>query len=103
MPTTCRVIISGAGIAGLAAALRLSQIGWQPVIVERATARRGDGYLINLAGDGLAATERLGVQSALHAHHLDLQRFTYFTPHGRRRFSVGNAAAQALLGRRSGV
>jgi 2-polyprenyl-6-methoxyphenol hydroxylase-like FAD-dependent oxidoreductase len=98
MPAVPRVIIAGAGIAGLAAALRLAQLGWQPLIVERAPARRSDGYLINLAGEGLAAADRLGVLPALHPHHLELQRFTYFNSHGRRRFSVGNAATQALLG-----
>ncbi|MFC7722412.1 FAD-dependent oxidoreductase [Nonomuraea recticatena] len=31
-----RAIIIGAGIAGLAAALRLSQIGWSTLVIERA-------------------------------------------------------------------
>lgn len=93
-----RVIISGAGIAGLAAAIRFARIGWQPTIVERAPARRREGYLINLAGDGLCAAERIGVLPALRSHGLDLRELTYFTPRGRHLFTVGNTAVQAFFG-----
>jgi glycine/D-amino acid oxidase-like deaminating enzyme len=36
-----RALVVGLGIAGLATALRLHQIGWTPVIVERAAFRQG--------------------------------------------------------------
>ncbi|MEV0391310.1 FAD-dependent oxidoreductase [Nonomuraea sp. NPDC050643] len=41
-----RAIIIGAGIAGLAAALRLSQIGWDILIIERVPTRRSGGYAV---------------------------------------------------------
>ncbi len=56
-----RALVVGLGISGIATALRLRQIGWTPVVVERAASRRSGGYFIALFGAGRAAAERLGV------------------------------------------
>jgi 2-polyprenyl-6-methoxyphenol hydroxylase-like FAD-dependent oxidoreductase len=61
-----RALVVGLGIAGIATAIRLRQIGWEPVIVERAPARRGGGYFIGLFGAGRSAAQRLGVLEHLH-------------------------------------
>ncbi|MEV0612831.1 FAD-dependent monooxygenase [Nonomuraea sp. NPDC050404] len=60
-----RALVVGLGISGIAAALRLRQIGWTPVIVERAAARRSGGYFIALFGAGRAAASRLGILDGL--------------------------------------
>ncbi|MGW6500617.1 FAD-dependent monooxygenase [Nonomuraea angiospora] len=60
-----RALVVGLGISGIATALRLRQIGWTPVIVERAAARRSDGYFIALFGAGRAAARRLGILDGL--------------------------------------
>lgn len=60
-----RVLIVGLGISGIATALRLRQIGWHPVIVERAPERRSGGYFLALFGAGQAAARRLGVLDAI--------------------------------------
>jgi 2-polyprenyl-6-methoxyphenol hydroxylase-like FAD-dependent oxidoreductase len=60
-----RALIVGAGIAGLATALRLRRSGWETVIVERAPRLRGGGYMINFAGLGYDAAERLGLLPTL--------------------------------------
>jgi 2-polyprenyl-6-methoxyphenol hydroxylase-like FAD-dependent oxidoreductase len=49
----------------MATALRLRQIGWEPVVVERAPARRSGGYFIMLFGTGAASAERLGILDAM--------------------------------------
>ncbi|MEU6763772.1 FAD-dependent monooxygenase [Streptomyces sp. NPDC046853] len=56
-----RALVVGLGIAGIATAVRLRQIGWEPVVVERAPARREGGYYIALFGSGIASARRLGV------------------------------------------
>jgi 2-polyprenyl-6-methoxyphenol hydroxylase and related FAD-dependent oxidoreductases len=61
-----RALIVGLGISGLAAALRLHQIGWQVEIIERAPARRTGGYFIGLFGAGRHAAQRLGLLDLLH-------------------------------------
>ncbi|MGW2221573.1 FAD-dependent monooxygenase [Nonomuraea sp. NPDC001684] len=63
--TTGRALVVGLGIAGIATALRLRQIGWEPVVVERAPARRSGGYFIMLFGAGIASAGRLGVLEAI--------------------------------------
>lgn len=60
-----RVLIVGLGISGIATALRLHRIGWEPVIIERAPERRKGGYFIGLFGTGQASAERLGVLEAM--------------------------------------
>ncbi|WP_020639394.1 FAD-dependent monooxygenase [Amycolatopsis balhimycina] len=56
-----RALVVGLGISGIATALRLRQIGWTPVVVERAPARRTGGYFIALFGGGRPAAQRLGI------------------------------------------
>ncbi|GAB3209608.1 FAD-dependent monooxygenase [Marinactinospora thermotolerans] len=56
-----RALVVGLGIAGAAAALRLHQIGWEPVVVERAPGRRSGGYFVGVFGTGVATARRLGV------------------------------------------
>ncbi|MEV4019479.1 FAD-dependent monooxygenase [Nonomuraea angiospora] len=60
-----RALVVGLGIAGIATALRLRQVGWEPVLVERAPARRSGGYFILLFGTGLASARRLGALEAI--------------------------------------
>ncbi|AQZ62724.1 FAD-dependent oxidoreductase [[Actinomadura] parvosata subsp. kistnae] len=60
-----RALVVGLGIAGIATALRLRQVGWEPVLVERAAGRRSGGYFIMLFGTGVASARRLGVLDAI--------------------------------------
>ncbi|MGV9308723.1 FAD-dependent monooxygenase [Nonomuraea sp. NPDC003727] len=60
-----RALVVGLGIAGIATALRLREVGWEPVLVERAPARRSSGYFIMLFGTGIASARRLGVLEAI--------------------------------------
>ena len=96
-----RVVIVGAGIAGLATALRLGQDGWHPLIVERAPARRSGGYMVNLIGPGYAAAERLGLLPALSAHDLGLFTTVLVRADGRPKFTVPAAIAEAAIGKRA--
>jgi 2-polyprenyl-6-methoxyphenol hydroxylase-like FAD-dependent oxidoreductase len=84
-----RALIVGMGIAGLATALRLQEIGWETVIVERAAARRAPGYFIGLFGTGRAAAHRLGVLDAI-GNRMDPGSVTYDIDRtGRRRPGIG--------------
>jgi 2-polyprenyl-6-methoxyphenol hydroxylase-like FAD-dependent oxidoreductase len=56
-----RALVVGLGISGIATALRLRRIGWTPVLIEKAAARRSGGYFVGLFGAGKAAAQRLGV------------------------------------------
>jgi 2-polyprenyl-6-methoxyphenol hydroxylase-like FAD-dependent oxidoreductase len=58
-------IVSGAGVAGLTLAGRLALDGWSVDVIERAPARRREGYLIDFFGPGFDAAERLGLLPSL--------------------------------------
>ena len=80
-----RVLISGAGIAGLSLALRLRQRGLAAVVVERAPRLRDGGYVLGLSDPGLDAAERMGVADALRAARHMPGRLVYLDGDGRRR------------------
>ncbi|MFI6800281.1 FAD-dependent monooxygenase [Streptosporangium canum] len=96
-----RAIIIGAGIAGLATALRLHQIGWDTLIVERAPQRRGGGYAVTFGGIGYDAAERMGILPGLLKKGFITDELVYHKPNGERRFSLDRATIAATTGARS--
>jgi 2-polyprenyl-6-methoxyphenol hydroxylase-like FAD-dependent oxidoreductase len=101
MTTRKRAIIVGAGIAGLAAALRLQQVGWEPVVFERAPGRRRSGYALHLLGLGYEAAGEMGVLPALRERHFGPLELIYVDRDGRRTVSVPRDAVGAMLGSRN--
>ncbi|WP_435109367.1 FAD-dependent monooxygenase [Nocardiopsis synnemataformans] len=100
-PPPRRAVIVGAGIAGLAAALRLHRAGWETLVVERAPARRSGGYMVNLVGWGYDAAERLGLVPALSDSDLGLFSTVLVRADGRHKFAVPPEIARAALGDRA--
>ncbi|MEV6493270.1 FAD-dependent oxidoreductase, partial [Actinoplanes sp. NPDC051633] len=94
-------MIVGAGIAGLATALRLGRDGWRTTVVERAPARRSGGYLVNLLGPGYDAAERLGLLPALSGRALRLFTTVLVRADGRPKLTVPAAVAESALGART--
>ncbi|MFI7154638.1 FAD-dependent monooxygenase [Nonomuraea sp. NPDC050022] len=96
-----RAIIIGAGIAGLAAALRLSQIGWDSLIIERAPTRRSGGYGVTFGGIGYDAAERMGILPALLQRAFITEELVYHKPGGERRFTLTRETIAATMGPRT--
>src|SRR6187455_574323 len=96
-----RAVIVGAGVAGLATALRLGRDGWDTVVVERAPARRSGGYVVNLLGPGYDAAERLGLLPALAERDLGLFTTVLTRADGRAKLTVPAEVAAAALGDRA--
>jgi 2-polyprenyl-6-methoxyphenol hydroxylase-like FAD-dependent oxidoreductase len=94
-------VIVGAGIAGLAAALRLGRDGWRTTVVERAPQRRSGGYLVNLLGPGYDAAEGLGLIPELASHDVGLFTTVLVHADGRPKLTVPSAVAEAALGARA--
>lgn len=96
-----KAIVVGAGIAGLAAALRLHRAGWQAVVVERAPARRSSGYMLNLIGGGYDTVERLGLLPALKARDLGTFTSILVRADGSVKFTVPQLIVEAAQGARA--
>lgn len=60
-----RILITGAGLAGLSAGITLGGSGHDVTIVERADRLRTGGTPIDLRGDALGAADRMGVLDAV--------------------------------------
>ncbi|MFI5842651.1 FAD-dependent oxidoreductase [Catenuloplanes sp. NPDC051500] len=96
-----QAVIVGAGIAGLATALRLTRDGWRVLVVERAATRRSSGYLVNLLGAGYDAAERYGLIPALTESAIGAFPSVLVRADGRPKFTVPAAVAEATLGPRT--
>ncbi|MCO8273819.1 FAD-dependent monooxygenase [Actinoplanes sp. TRM 88003] len=84
-----KVLVVGLGIAGMATAARLADLGWTVVIVERALRRRTGGYFIGLFRPAEQAADRLGVLSTLHLRTPSVHGSWSVDRRGRRRSTVG--------------
>ena len=60
-----RIAISGAGVAGPAAAYWLSRAGHEVLLVEQAPRFRAGGYIIDFWGVGYTVAERMGILEAV--------------------------------------
>ncbi|GGK22469.1 FAD-binding monooxygenase [Pilimelia terevasa] len=65
MPVRGSVLVSGAGVAGTAAAYWLSRSGWDVVLVERAAALRTAGQNIDVRGAARTVVRRMGLEAHL--------------------------------------
>ncbi|MEY9212513.1 FAD-dependent monooxygenase [Thermobifida halotolerans] len=100
-PQRKKAVIVGAGIAGLATALRLHRAGWRTVVVERAPERRTGGYGVTFAGLGYDAAERMGVLPALTERRIIPDALVYVKPTGETAFTVPGPTVRAMTAERS--
>lgn len=77
------VLISGAGIAGPAAAYWLRRAGFRPTIVERAPAPRPGGQAVDLRGAGRTVVERMGLLDRVREVALEQKGFALVDWKGR--------------------
>ena len=68
-----KVLISGAGPAGLTVAYWLRRDGYSATIVERAPTLLVGGYKIDVHGAALQVLRQMGVHDAVAAAHTDMQ------------------------------
>ncbi len=86
-----KVVICGAGITGLALAQRLSALGWEVVVLEKAPGPRGQGYMIDFFGAGYDAAEAMGLLPRLRELGYVLEEARFVDADGRPRARLGFA------------
>jgi 2-polyprenyl-6-methoxyphenol hydroxylase-like FAD-dependent oxidoreductase len=95
-----RVVIVGAGIAGLTLALCLRRAGHEVQVLEQAPSLRGEGYMIDFFGSGYDVAERLGLLPTLEGIHYPIAWLSFHAPDGATRFRIAYETMRSLLGGR---
>jgi 2-polyprenyl-6-methoxyphenol hydroxylase-like FAD-dependent oxidoreductase len=80
-----KVVICGAGIAGLALAQRLAAHDIDVLVVDKASGPRPQGYMIDFFGTGYDAAEAMGVLPRIRELGYRVERLSYRDETGRRR------------------
>ncbi len=83
-----RVVIIGAGIAGLALAQRLDAQGNEVTVLERSNGPRQQGYMIDFFGPGYDAAEAMGVLPRMNELGYRLAEAAWYDANGRRRATL---------------
>lgn len=78
-----RVLVVGAGVAGVTATRLLRQHGLHPVLVERTTPGHGDGYMLGTLPFVDPAIRRLEVEPAYLAKSVAMRRYALHGRHGQ--------------------
>ncbi len=60
-----KVLISGAGIAGLTLAYWLKRYGWTPILIEKHPDLRAEGYKIDIRGKAVEVIKQMGLHPAI--------------------------------------
>jgi len=68
-----RILISGAGVAGLTVAYWLKHHGFTPTVIERAPSLLIGGYKIDVRGKALQVLQRMGIYDSVVAAGTDMQ------------------------------
>ncbi len=99
-----KVLICGAGIAGLTLAGRLGALGHTAVVLERSAGPRPEGYMIDFFGPGYDAAERMGLLPRIHELGYRFIEAGYHDETGRRRAGLSfERFAEAMGGRMTSI
>jgi 2-polyprenyl-6-methoxyphenol hydroxylase-like FAD-dependent oxidoreductase len=91
------ILISGAGIAGLALAYWLKKYGFNPVIVEKGPSLRKGGYMIDFWGIGFDVAERMGILPALEKEHYHIHELVFVDKENKKTGSLNIFKLRKLI------
>lgn len=86
-----KIVICGAGIAGLALAKQVAESGAETVLVERAPGPRPEGYMMDFFGPGYDAAREMGLLPAIRQRAYQVDEMNLIDERGRRRAGLGIA------------
>lgn len=94
------VLISGIGIAGPTLAFWLKEAGFEPTLIERASALRTGGYVIDFWGLGYDIAERMGLVSKINRIGYHMRELRMVDDRGKRVAGFGTKVFGELTGGR---
>ena len=83
-----KILISGAGVAGLTSAIWLGKNGFKPIVIERAPEIRADGYIISISHKSYHYAKELGLLDDLIAKNTGIAQSSYHHKSGRTMYSI---------------
>ncbi|ETW26561.1 FAD-dependent monooxygenase [Mycobacterium gastri] len=83
-----KVLVCGAGVAGLTLAERLAALGAEVVLLERESGPRARGHVIDFYGAGYEAAEAIGVLPAIQGVAYPVGEASVVDQHGRRKAAI---------------
>jgi 2-polyprenyl-6-methoxyphenol hydroxylase-like FAD-dependent oxidoreductase len=92
-----RVVVAGAGIGGLAAALSLHAAGIDATVIDSATSLRPLGVGINLMPHAVRELTELGLGDELEATGIPTAEMVHFDRHGNRIWGFARGELQMIL------
>ncbi len=95
-----KVVICGAGMAGLTLAKQLGDLGDEVVVLERSPAPRQQGYMIDFFGPGFDAAEAMGLLPAIDEIGYRVEEVSLVDERGRRRAALPYDQFAAAVGGR---
>jgi 2-polyprenyl-6-methoxyphenol hydroxylase-like FAD-dependent oxidoreductase len=78
-----KVVISGAGIAGLTSAIWLGKNGFKPVVVEKSPAIRAHGFIVSLSHKSYQFARELGILQKLRDRGAGIKESCYYDKKNR--------------------
>lgn len=93
-----KILISGAGIAGLTLAVLLKEQGLEPLVIERDQALRTEGYMMDFFGSGWDVAARMGLEPELRAIHYPIDQLQFVNSEGAVWFSAPIDRIRRALG-----
>lgn len=93
-----KAVVVGSGIAGLVAARQLGLAGWDVEVLEKSSAPRPDGYMMDFFGPGIEASERIGLYPRLADVAYRVEAADYVDASGRRTSSLDYGQLARLAG-----
>jgi 2-polyprenyl-6-methoxyphenol hydroxylase-like FAD-dependent oxidoreductase len=92
-----KILIVGAGIAGLTTALSLARNGHDLTVIEQSPALRDDGYMIDFFGSGYDVAEQLGIIPDLERIHYPIARLAFVGADGGEKYSISYPAFRKVF------
>jgi 2-polyprenyl-6-methoxyphenol hydroxylase-like FAD-dependent oxidoreductase len=92
-----KILISGAGIAGLTLSFWLRLGDHDLTVVEKAPSLRDEGYMIDFFGSGYDVSERMLLLGDLEKIHYQISRLAFVDAHGREKFSISYPSFRRLF------
>lgn len=78
-----KFIISGAGVAGLTAAIWLGKAGHKVTVIEKSSKVRADGYIVSLSHKSFHYAKKMGILDELMTRYSGIKQSRYINRHSK--------------------